>query len=148
MEDDYLADFEQNSKRDSLFTEDLEERVIYLKSFSKIMFPGLRIGLAVLPPALISTFQQYKNTTDIDSSMISQAALELYLKSGMFNRYQLTVAEDYKQRANTLQHSLNKHLPMYKTATDNCMHSHIILPKQVNLKLLIQQLTQQHIFFG
>ncbi|MET4563398.1 DNA-binding transcriptional MocR family regulator [Lysinibacillus parviboronicapiens] len=146
VEDDYLADFEQNSKRDSLFTEDLEERVIYLKSFSKIMFPGLRIGLAVLPPALISTFQQYKNTTDIDSSMISQAALELYLKSGMFNRYQLTVAEDYKQRANTLQHSLKKYLPMYKTATDNCMHSHIILPKQVNLKLLIQQLTQQHIF--
>ncbi|MGE7091504.1 PLP-dependent aminotransferase family protein [Lysinibacillus sp. NPDC048646] len=146
VEDDYLADFEQNSKMDPLFTEDLEDRVIYLKSFSKIMFPGLRIGLAVLPHALINTFQQYKNTTDIDSSMISQAALELYLKSGMFDRYQIKVSEDYMKRATTLQHSLKKHLPMYLTTTDICMHSHIVLPRQVNMNLLIQQLTQQHIF--
>lgn len=72
VEDDYLADFEQNSKIDPIHTDDIQQHVIYLKSFSKIMFPGLRIGLAVLPDIFIQTFQQYKNTTDIDSSMISR----------------------------------------------------------------------------
>ena len=36
--------------------------VIYLKSFSKIMFPGLRIGVAVLPKPLADSFQLYKRT--------------------------------------------------------------------------------------
>ncbi|WP_155593347.1 PLP-dependent aminotransferase family protein [Lysinibacillus cavernae] len=146
VEDDYLADFEQNHKMDPLFTDDSQAHVIYLKSFSKIMFPGLRIGLAVLPDVFIDTFQQYKNTTDIDSSMISQAALELYLKSGMFERYQKKVSEAYAIRANRLQQAITTHLAEYQASTEVCMHSHIILPKQVNINKLIQHLTQRNIF--
>ncbi|MEK5433557.1 PLP-dependent aminotransferase family protein [Lysinibacillus sp. FSL R7-0073] len=145
VEDDYLADFEQNSKIDPIHTDDIQQHVIYLKSFSKIMFPGLRIGLAVLPDIFIQTFQQYKNTTDIDSSMISQAALELYLKSGMFERYQKKVSESYAIRANTLQQSVTTHLAKYKASKEICMHSHIILPRQVNTDKLIQQLKQSNI---
>ncbi|MFC0272359.1 PLP-dependent aminotransferase family protein [Metabacillus herbersteinensis] len=145
VEDDYLADFEQNTKLDPLFANDVHERVIYLKSFSKIMFPGLRIGLAILPNALKNNFQQYKNTTDIDSSMISQAALELYLKSGMFERYRVQVSEAYTTRAKILQQSLKTHLPMYETPSAISMHSHIVLPKQVDMNSLIHHLAQQHI---
>ncbi|UNK17891.1 PLP-dependent aminotransferase family protein [Paenibacillus sp. N3/727] len=145
VEDDYLADFEQNKKLDPLFSNDINERVIYLKSLSKIMFPGLRIGFAILPNALKNTFQQYKNTTDIDSSMISQAALELYLKSGMFEHYQAQVREAYTVRAKILQQSLRTHMPMYETPSEICMHSHIVLPKQVNMNSLLRHLSQQHI---
>ncbi|MGY4797821.1 aminotransferase-like domain-containing protein [Lysinibacillus fusiformis] len=145
VEDDYLADFEQNSKIDPIYTDDTQQHVIYLKSFSKIMFPGLRIGLAVLPNVLINTFQQYKNTTDIDSSMISQAALELYLKSGMFERYQKKVSEAYASRANQLQQSIATHLAEYPSSKEICMHSHIVLPRQVNTNKLIQHLAQQNI---
>lgn len=109
------------------------------------MFPGLRIGLAVLPNVLINTFQQYKNTTDIDSSMISQAALELYLKSGMFERYQKKVSEAYASRANQLQQSIATHLAEYSSSKEICMHSHIVLPRQVNTNKLIQHLAQQNI---
>ncbi|MCR8655946.1 aminotransferase-like domain-containing protein [Paenibacillus endoradicis] len=145
IEDDYLADFEQNSKVDPLFSYDLHDRVIYLKSFSKIMFPGLRIGIAVLPNSIKDQFQQYKNTADIDSSMISQAALELYLKSGMFTRYRAQVSEAYTARAQALQQSLKTYLPMYQVNSEICMHSHISLPKQVNMSKLIHYLNQKHI---
>lgn len=146
VEDDYLADFDLNTKSDPLFTDDMEEHVIYLKSFSKIMFPGLRIGLAVLPNALIDSFQRHKNTTDIDSSMISQAALELYLKSGMFERYQKAVSEAYIQRANTLQQSITKYLPDFQASTEICMHSHITLPREININRLIQHLQLEEIY--
>lgn len=146
VEDDYLADFDLNTKSDPLFTDDMEEHVIYLKSFSKIMFPGLRIGLAVLPNALIDSFQRHKNTTDIDSSMISQAALELYLKSGMFERYQKAVREAYIQRANTLQQSITKYLPDFQASTEICMHSHITLPREININRLIQHLQLEEIY--
>ncbi|WP_335869434.1 aminotransferase-like domain-containing protein [Bacillus sp. 2205SS5-2] len=145
VEDDYLADFEQNPKIDPLFTKDVNARVIYVKSFSKIMFPGLRIGLAVLPNALKRSFQQFINTTDIDSSMISQAALEIYLKSGMFERYRAQVSQIYTARAKILQRSLETHLPMYEKPTEVTMNSHILLPKQVDMKKLIHYLTQKRI---
>lgn len=79
VEEDYLADFEQNSKVDPIFSYDTNQRVIYLKSYSKIMFPGLRIGIAVLPEKTTEEFGKYKKLADIDSPMISQAALEIYI---------------------------------------------------------------------
>ncbi|MED4073937.1 aminotransferase-like domain-containing protein [Priestia endophytica] len=145
VEDDYLADFEQNTKVDPLFSYDTHNHVIYLKSFSKIMFPGLRIGFAVLPPLLTPLFQRYKKTTDIDSSMISQAALELYIKSGMFNHYRARVSGTYAARANILQYALKKHLSVYQSPSEICMHSHIVLPKRVNLNLLISHLNQHKV---
>lgn len=60
VEDDYLADFEQNSKIDPIYTDDTQQYVIYLKSFSKIMFPGLRIGLAVYQMSLLTHFSSTK----------------------------------------------------------------------------------------
>ncbi|MFA9464735.1 MAG: aminotransferase class I/II-fold pyridoxal phosphate-dependent enzyme [Velocimicrobium sp.] len=87
VEDDYLADFEQNSKADPIYSYDDFTHVIYLKSYSKVIFPGLRIGIAVIPDKLIETFSQYKRILDIDSSMLSQAALEIYIKNGMFERH-------------------------------------------------------------
>ncbi|MGE7623427.1 PLP-dependent aminotransferase family protein [Viridibacillus sp. NPDC096237] len=148
VEDDFLADFEYNSKRDPMYAMDTNDRVIYLKSFSKIMFPGLRIGFAILPNELINIFQQYKITTDIDSSMISQAALELYLKSGMFERYRAQVHEHYYNRGKILQHSLKTHFSMYPASSEICMHSHIVFPKEVDLYRIIKYLSQKQILFN
>ena len=58
VEDDYLADLEDSARQDPLWAYDTYDRVIYLKSYSKILFPGLRIGVAVLPVALISSLVQ------------------------------------------------------------------------------------------
>ncbi|WHY88628.1 PLP-dependent aminotransferase family protein [Neobacillus novalis] len=145
IEDDYLADFEYNSKNDPIFAEDFHEQVIYLKSFSKIMFPGLRVGLAVLPHTLINTFQKFKMTTDIDSSMISQAALYLYLKNGMFEHNKTKVSNIYQARAKILHQSIQDHLSMYESSSEIIMHGHIVLPKQVNMKSFIQHLHKQRI---
>ncbi|MGE7837351.1 PLP-dependent aminotransferase family protein [Viridibacillus arvi] len=148
VEDDFLADFEYKSKRDPMFAMDTHNKVIYLKSFSKIMFPGLRMGFAILPNALINIFQQHKITTDIDSSMISQAALELYLKSGMFERYRAKVHGNYHKRGKILQHSIKTHLPMYPASSEISMHSHIVFPKNVDLNRIIHHLSHKQILFN
>ncbi|MFJ8063934.1 PLP-dependent aminotransferase family protein [Psychrobacillus sp. NPDC096426] len=146
IEDDYLADFEYNPKNDPLFADDYHDKVIYLKSFSKIMFPGLRVGLAVLPPSLIDIFQKYKMTTDIDSSMISQAGLYLYLKSGMFEHNKMNVSNIYHERAKILHQSIRDHLPTYESSSEVVMHSHIELPKRVNLKSFVYHLQEEGIY--
>ncbi|AYK07946.1 PLP-dependent aminotransferase family protein [Brevibacillus laterosporus] len=97
IEDDYLADLEHNTKADPIHTY-AQSHVIYLKSYSKILFPGLRVGVAGIPEPLQEAFYAYKKLMDIDSSMLSQAALEIYVKSGMFDRHRQKIRLSYARR--------------------------------------------------
>jgi len=108
VEDDYLADLETDSKVDPLYSFDNCNHVIYLKSYSKIIFPGLRVGVAVIPPAIANAFHKYKKILDIDSPMISQAALEIYIKSGMFERHKSKINSSYYNRSIKLAETLGK----------------------------------------
>lgn len=56
-----------------------EENVIYLSSLSKTISPGLRLGWAVLPQALLEPFKLMKSTADIHSSVLAQAIADSYL---------------------------------------------------------------------
>lgn len=53
VEDDYLADLETNSKADPIRAYNGASHVIYLRSFSKVMLPGLRLAAAAVPDSLI-----------------------------------------------------------------------------------------------
>ena len=60
---------------------DYKNRVIYIKSFSKILMPGLRMGLIVLPKKIHQAVMEAKYTTDISTSGFIQRALEYYLRN-------------------------------------------------------------------
>jgi DNA-binding transcriptional MocR family regulator len=152
VEDDYLADFEKNSKADPIYSYDDFTHVIYLKSYSKIIFPGLRIGIAVIPDKLIETFSQYKRILDIDSSMLSQAALEIYIKNGMFERHKEKMKTTYYARANCLISALGKKQKEYSqtffpyTPIKNIVfHTYIELNKQISCEKVIHRLKNKSI---
>ena len=87
MEDDFLGDLDPNTKSDPLFSFNPSGRVIYIKSFSKVFLPGLRIATVVLPTLMINNFLRYKFSSDFNSAALSQGALEIYLISGMFTSH-------------------------------------------------------------
>lgn len=65
---------------------DYKNRVIYIKSFSKILMPGLRIGFMVIPKKILHSVITAKYTTDISTSGFIQKALTYYLeKNGWQN---------------------------------------------------------------
>jgi DNA-binding transcriptional MocR family regulator len=151
VEDDYLADFEQDSKADPIFAHDDSSHVIYLKSYSKIIFPGLRIGIAVIPVLLAEAFRLYKKQDDIDSSMLSQAALEIYLRSGMFDRHLAKIRSRYAARAKLLDAALAKEAARsggaftYERSKNRFIHTHILLDKAVSAAQLIAKLKKESI---
>lgn len=80
IEDDNLYDFNYAKTELVPFKAvDYKNRVIYIKSFSKILMPGLRIGFAVLPKKIIHNITAAKYTTDISTSGFLQKAVHLYL---------------------------------------------------------------------
>lgn len=109
-EDDYLADLENDSRADPIFSYDRSEHVIYIRSFSKIMLPGLRLGVAVLPKALLHTFRLYKSSSDLSTSALSQAALEIHLSSGLFRRHAGLMRSRYGSRQQALRAACDERL--------------------------------------
>lgn len=149
VEDDYLADLEQHLSNDPLYAYDTSDHVIYLKSYSKILFPGLRIGAAVLPEVLTDTFARYKKMLDIDSSVLSQAALHVYIQNGMFARYRRLVIDAYRERIQQLQHILKELAaadPVFaKARLTDTIHTILPLPANFPTAILIRRLSEQQI---
>lgn len=109
---------------------------IYLKSTPKLFSPGWRICIAVIPVQLAETYRLYKKQDDIDSSMLSQADLEIYLRSGMFYRHLAKIRSRYVSRgAKLLDAALARRklpaavVPSLMSALKNRLHTHILLHK-------------------
>lgn len=102
VEDDYLGDLEIQKKSDPLYAMDVSDRVIYLKSYSKILIPGLRVSAVVLPKVLLNLFEKYKKWNDLSTSILSQGALEIYIRSGMFDEHIKKLKKVYFERMSYL----------------------------------------------
>ena len=106
VEDDIAADLDVNKKNDPMFSYDTSSKVIYLKSYSKILMPGLRVAALILPDLLINSFLEYKKWTDISSPILSQGALEIYIKNGMFDAHMKQLVSLYNSRISCLKNIL------------------------------------------
>ncbi len=81
IEDDNLYDFYYGKEKIiPLKALDYKNKVIYIKSFSKIWMPGLRMGFMLLPKKLLESVRSAKYTTDISTSGFLQKGVEYYLK--------------------------------------------------------------------
>lgn len=145
VEDDHMVDLEQDSKSDPLFAYDMDSRVIYLKSLSKIIFPGLRIGIVVLPDSLTELFIRYKRSIDIDSSMLSQGALEIYIQSGMFARHKEQLRSLYFSRAKRLDAALRREnersdgVFIYYPPKHPRIYTHLVLEEHLSVPQIMKQ---------
>lgn len=98
VEDDYLADLETDTKNDSFFSMSQMSNVIYIRSFSKSFLPGIRIACVILPQLIINDFLKFKKCCDIGNLTLNQAALQLYINSGMLERHFKMIRKDYENK--------------------------------------------------
>ncbi|MHC1749696.1 MAG: PLP-dependent aminotransferase family protein [Cellulosilyticaceae bacterium] len=83
---DYTRTVPQQSQL-SLKGMDEGDRVIYSKSFSKLLMPGLRIGFLVIPEKLLERFTQVKEMTDIASSGLIHRSLDLFFRTHKWEQH-------------------------------------------------------------
>lgn len=107
VEDDYLSDLEMQNNSYSMYCADWCSRVIYIKSFSKILLPGLRIATVVLPPTLVKCFAAYNKWMTLGTSVLSQGALEIYIHSGMIKTHRKRIRKIYAKKMELLKQKVN-----------------------------------------
>lgn len=121
IEDDFLTDLNyDDNKNMPLKSMDSSDHVIYIKSFSKIFMPGVRIGFMTVPENLFNRIVKVKHTTDISSSGFIQRAFDLYLRKGYWKNHMETIKKVYTEKYNTMTKELKK-LEKYNISfTDPC----------------------------
>ena len=98
IEDDYMADFVEGNAT-PLHYYDMDGRVIYVKSFSSILFSALKIGIVVLPKELVEPFAMRKLWMDYDSNVMMQKTFTLFIENGMFDKHRKEMVESYMAKS-------------------------------------------------
>lgn len=112
LEDDYAS--ELNFSKDEIHTlksRDYYDVCIYIKSFSKIFMPGLRLGFMVVPELLFDKIVTAKHSTDISTSGLLQRSFDLYLRSGMWENHLNEMRGIYGERHKTMAVALKRYMP-------------------------------------
>lgn len=98
VEDDYLADLGSRRGSMPIHYYDVNKRTIYIRSFSKTFMPGIRMGAAVLPNSILEEVLLLKHISDLNTSKIPQAALDAFIKSGMYEKHIRKVKKSYETK--------------------------------------------------
>jgi GntR family transcriptional regulator/MocR family aminotransferase len=110
IEDDYDAESRYGSPpQPSLQHLDEHRRVIYVGTFSKILFPSLRIGYVVLPPRLVEAFNKIKHVAEDHGPLIDQATLASFMESGAFYTHLRRCRRVYAERREAFLNAIERH---------------------------------------
>jgi GntR family transcriptional regulator/MocR family aminotransferase len=132
IEDDYDSEFRYNGRPlASLQGMDSGERVLYMGTFSKTMFPGLRLGYLVLPEALAPAFVTGMEELYRSGQAPVQATLAEFIAQGHFNAHVRRMRLLYGGRLALLQHAIATHFEPAQVAVsggDTGLHLALRLP--------------------
>lgn len=148
IEDDYLADIDTNKKALPMFYYDISKRVIYVKSFSKAFMPGIRIGAVVLHDELRNEFLKHKRYYDLNTSVLAQGALEIFINSGMYSNHIKKVRLEYRKKMECLRECLKTidTSDMELFIPETGFFVWIRLPKSISINMLIKRLEEKNIY--
>ena len=111
IEDDYDSEYRYESMRvASLQGLDVNSRVIYIGTFSKVLFPSLRLGYIVIPEDLVERFKAVRFAMDIFPTYLYQEVLADFMREGHFARHIRRMRLLYKERRTALVESLRSEL--------------------------------------
>ena len=112
VEDDCLGDLNYNKEQKLSFKAlDKNQRVIYIKSFSKLLMPGLRLAFLVIPEPYLHKILLSKYISDIFTDGLIQRVLDLYLREEIWEKQLNKLKEIYKARYFKMLSAFEAYLP-------------------------------------
>ena len=135
----------------SLKSLDASGNVIQIDSFSKIAFPGLRVGWCIGAESAIERLRSVKQSTDLHTDQLSQATLAEFMRRGYLTRHLARMKKVYRSRLQAMEEALERNMPDSATWTrpNGGMSLWVTLPPGFDAgELLIHAREQRHILFA
>src|SRR6202453_2769699 len=133
----------------SLKALDKSGNVIQIDSFSKIAFPGLRVGWCIGPENAIERLRLVKQSTDLHTDQLSQATLPEFVRRGYLARHIAKMKKVYRGRLEAMEAALEKHMPKEATWTrpEGGMSVWVTLPTGFDAGELLIHLRERGVLF-
>jgi GntR family transcriptional regulator/MocR family aminotransferase len=144
LEDDYDSEYRYVSRPlGALQGMDARDRVVYIGTFSKVLFPALRVGYLVVPPSLWDAFLDARDALDVFSPTLYQLALTSFLEEGHFARHLRRMRGVYLRRRDALLDGLGRYCAGMLTVhnADAGLHIATTLPRGVDDVVVLQRMT-------
>ncbi|WP_323121414.1 MocR-like pyridoxine biosynthesis transcription factor PdxR [Burkholderia alba] len=126
LEDDYDSEFRyQGAPLSALQGLSDDAPVVYLGTFSKVMFPALRIGFVVTPASLAPALRRTASALSLRGRLAEQLALADFIEAGHFTRHLRRMRPLYAARRDALQHALQRHLAEQVTVSGGAGGMHL-----------------------
>lgn len=127
LEDDYDSEYRYISRPlSALQGLDGSGRVIYTGTFSKVLFPSLRLGYLVAPPALVDVFTAARSIADRHSPMVDQAVLAEFMSEGHFGRHIRRMRLLYQERRDSIVDALRNELGGFLETSTAAAGMHVV----------------------
>ncbi|WP_157961876.1 PLP-dependent aminotransferase family protein [Acuticoccus kandeliae] len=131
LEDDYVGEFHYGrSPLPPLKALDGSGRVVYIGTFSKALFPAIRLGYAVVPAALVDIFERTLGAAAHGVSHAMQSIVADFIAEGHFSAHLRRMRDLYKERRDALLAAAARHLDgrLDVRPTDTGFHTVGLLP--------------------
>jgi GntR family transcriptional regulator/MocR family aminotransferase len=131
IEDDYDSYFRYHGRPLSAlhrFESDVagESRVIYVGTFSKTMFPSLRLGFCVVPEGLVDAVANARAVADRNSPIADQAALAEFVREGEYDRHLRRARLIYRERYDAIRHHFKRLLAGVVSLSPAAAGTHVL----------------------
>ncbi|EYE87973.1 GntR family transcriptional regulator [Fervidicella metallireducens AeB] len=120
--------------------------VIYLGSFSKILFPGMRIGWILADKDLISVLESIKRSRNIHTSFLDQAILYEYLKGGNFEKYLKRARKEYREKFEIAYKAAKELIPCRDIKGEGGLHIFVEL-RDINARDVLFECCKNGVIF-
>ena len=151
IEDDYDSEFRYESNPIACLQGlDRYARVVYIGTFSKVLFPSLRLGYVVVPPDLVDRFLAVRLIHDIGPPTFFQAVLADFLREGHFSRHVRRMRLLYRERRSALVESLHEELgvPVDVAGEQAGLHLSITLPPRFRDHEIAERAARQKLWLA
>ena len=124
--------------------------VIMINSFSKVGFPGLRVGWIAGPRVVIERLNVEKQSCDLHASLLAQAAIHEFSKHGLLSKHIRRVKRAYAQRRDLMLAALEKHFPAEArwNKPDGGMAIWVELPPALNANEILLLASERGVTFS
>lgn len=121
--------------------------VVYIGSFSKVLFPGIRVGWILADRELIYYLESIKRARSIHTSTLDQSLLYQYLLNGNLDKYLKKARAEYKRKYEWTKQCIEEHIPCKRISGDGGLHVFVEFEQSFETRELLKICSERGVIF-